>query len=133
MKKIKKKQYNKNYKDKYPWMKSYSLAKQRCNNPNNNNRYYLYGYCGIKFLMTKEDFEYLWFRDKAYNLNRPSIHRIDSNGNYELSNCRFIELSENSIKSKPILQYDLNEYSSITNASKKTGIILSSISKVCRN
>ena len=38
----------------------------------------------------------MWFRDKAYLMKKPSIDRINSKGDYELSNCRFLELSENS-------------------------------------
>ncbi len=76
------------------WYKSYIKAKGRCNNPN-NTAYKYYGGKGIKFLMTVEDFRYLWYRDKGYLLDRPSIDRKNSNGNYTLKNCRFIERIEN--------------------------------------
>lgn len=79
---------------KYPWLSHYQKAKQRCEDKN-NNRYYCYGSRGIKFLMKVDDFEFLWYRDNAPQMKRPSIDRIDNNGNYELNNCRFIELSEN--------------------------------------
>ncbi len=38
---------------------------------------------------------WLWIRDKAGKMKRPSIDRINSGGNYTLNNCRFIELSAN--------------------------------------
>ena len=84
----------KKYKTTYPWKRHFSRAKARCQNKNTTN-YCRYGGRGIKFLMTKEDFKFLWFRDKAYNMKKPSTDRIDNDGNYELSNCRFIEQSEN--------------------------------------
>ena len=41
------------------------------------------------------DLRYLWFRDKAYLMKRPSIDRRDSKGDYTLKNCGYLELSEN--------------------------------------
>ena len=79
---------------KQEWYKHYQKAKTRCNNKNHIN-YKNYGGRGIKCLLTKEDIKYLWFRDKAYLLKRPSIDRKNNNGNYTLKNCRFIELSKN--------------------------------------
>ena len=81
---------------RHPWYYSYSAARQRCTNKN-NPRYYTYGARGIKFLMTPEDFKFLWFRDKAYLMKKPTIDREDINGNYEINNCRFIEHRENLI------------------------------------
>ncbi len=80
--------------DKNPWLSSYYGAKDRCNNPKNKD-YKNYGLRDIKFLLTKEQIKFLWYRDKAWNLNQPSIDREDNDGNYELSNCQFIELVEN--------------------------------------
>lgn len=51
---------------------------------------------GIKNFLKLEDVKYLWFRDKAYEMKKPSIDREDPFGHYELTNCRYIELSENS-------------------------------------
>ena len=79
------------------WASHYKNAKQRCNNLTHISFPY-YGGKGIKLLMSIDDFKYLWFKDKAYKLKRPSIDRIDNSGNYELSNCKFIELHENQKK-----------------------------------
>lgn len=79
---------------KYPWEVKYDRARARCENPK-TEMYYRYGGRGIKMVMTKEDFKFLWFRDKAFDMKNPSIDRINNNGNYELSNCRFIEMSLN--------------------------------------
>jgi hypothetical protein len=40
----------------------------------------------------------VWFRDEAWKLSRPSIDRIDNNGNYDVSNVRFIEVYQNTKK-----------------------------------
>lgn len=83
------------YRENNPWYSSYEHARSRCNY-SNNKYYYRYGGRGIKFLMTEEDFKYLWIRDNAENMKCPNIDRINNDGNYELSNCRFIEKSLNS-------------------------------------
>ena len=89
-----KRRINKKYALNNPWMIVYSNAKQRCTNPN-DSQYKNYGMRGIKFLLTKEEIKSIWLRDKAHLLKRPSIDRIDNDGNYCLENCRFIELSAN--------------------------------------
>jgi len=82
-----------------PWLKHYFNAKKRCRSVNADN-YKYYGGRGIKFLMTKYEFETLWFRDEAYNLEQPSIDRRDPDGHYEFSNCRFIEYIDNSLMAR---------------------------------
>lgn len=77
-----------------PWLQHYNGAHQRCTNKN-HIRYERYGGRGIKFNMRVKDFKELWFRDKAYEMNKPSVDRINNDGNYELNNCRFIEHSLN--------------------------------------
>ena len=86
-------QYLKNRKY-FRWKIHYYNAHKRCSSP--NGEYYKKG---ISFNITIEEFKFLWFRDEAYNLKRPSIDRINSQLGYFLDNCRFIELSENSRRS----------------------------------
>lgn len=86
--------YNKLYDKQHPWVKVYASINQRCNNSKNCS-YDDYGAKGIKCLITVEELKELWFRDKAYLLGKPSIDRIDSKGNYEKSNCRWIEFIDN--------------------------------------
>lgn len=103
------KQHSKEYYKNNPWLRHFFSAKARCINPNNDH-YNSYGSRGIKFLLTKEEIKELWFRDEAYNLKQASIDRKDNDGNYELSNCQFIEMEENSKMNRsctPIIQYDL--------------------------
>jgi len=134
---IKKKDINK-YKD-CQWIRHFRNLKARCNNPK-NNRYYCYGRRGIKCMITEKELKFIWFRDNAYNLKKPSIDRINNDGNYELNNCRFIELNRHlsKHKSKVVLQSDLNnkfikEFKSVHNASQKLNIHENAISNCARN
>jgi len=113
---------------KLPWKRTLQNIKSRCNNK--KTPYYKnYGGRGIKCLITEEDIKFLYNRDKAYLMKQPSIDREENDGNYVLSNCRFIEKSKNSAKAhnKPVLQYDLNnqfvkEWSSCYIATKNLNI-----------
>ena len=80
-----------------PWMRRYSYARSRCNDRNDPS-YYCYGGRGIKFLLTIAEIKTLWIRDDAELMKCASIDRIDNDGNYEFTNCQFIELSENTKK-----------------------------------
>src|SRR5262249_7081390 len=66
----------------------------RCLHPGSNG-YKRYGGRGIKNLLTLPDLIFMWHRDGAAKMKRPSIDRIDNDGNYTLTNCRFMELSDN--------------------------------------
>ncbi len=122
----------------FPWKQSHSDAKQRCTNKN-NRRYSDYGGRGIKFRMSTSDFKELWFRDKAADMKCPSIDRINTNGDYELGNCRFIEKSENSRRANgvAILQYSaegvfIKEWNTIKEAGETLGICRPNITMCAR-
>jgi hypothetical protein len=113
--------------------------RQRCENPKNAS-YPTYGAREIKSLITEKEIKELWFRDKAWLLQVPSIDRIDNNGNYTFENCRFIEQSLNSSKDKfkPVLQFDLDgnfikEWPSQKEASHQLKIAQGNISSVLNN
>ena len=126
----------KKYLNKNPWMKSLIYIRARCNNPN-KQWYELYGGRGIKCAITGKELKELWFRDKAYEMKKPSIDRINTNGNYSLENCQYLELKINSGKEGykqriSIQQFDLQgnfikEYDGIITASKETKINYSNI------
>lgn len=82
------------YLAKYPWYECWKGARRRCNDVNHKS-YKTHGAKGIKFLLTKEECAFIWGRDKGCLLLIPSLDRKNGAGNYEISNCRFIELSEN--------------------------------------
>lgn len=81
----------------------YHHMKQRCYYPK-NNRYYCYGARGIKvcdeWLNNNNGFVnfYNWAYQNGYDENAErgqcTLDRIDTNGNYEPSNCRWITNKE---------------------------------------
>ena len=83
-----------------------SSIKSRCISPGCNG-YKYYGGRGIKCFIILDELEFLWHRDNASEMEHPSIDRIDNDGNYELSNCRFIEWADNNkrriFKNKKVL------------------------------
>jgi len=123
---------------KYPWKKVLSDIKQRCNNPNDPG-YKWYGAKGIKCLITTEELKEIWYKDKAWLFQQPSIDRKNKYKNYTFDNCEFIEKSENSKKDKykKVNQYDLKgifikSWNSHKEASQNLQILETSISN-CRN
>lgn len=86
--------YAKQWVKNHPWDSSYNRARIRCIDLN-HKAYKWYGGKGIKFLITKEEIEEIWFRDKAYLMKKPSIDRLDANKDYTYKNCQFLELRDN--------------------------------------
>ena len=84
----------KKYKSKFPWKRFKYHAKARCTNPK-HCKFLRYGARGIKYFLSDFDLKILWFRDKAFQMKSPTIDRINNDGNYELSNCQFLERIDN--------------------------------------
>ena len=82
--------WRKNYLDRTPWSKAIRGARSRC-----AGKLHHYYKNGIKMLLTVKEAKYLWLRDKASELKKASLDRINSSGNYTFDNCRFIELEDN--------------------------------------
>ena len=84
-------------KSEMPWKAVLHDIKQRCNNPNNRD-YKWYGGRGIKCLITIEELKFLWMRDKASEMKKPTIDRKDNDNDYTFENCQFLELKDNVLK-----------------------------------
>jgi len=82
------------WRDSHPWMRHLEHARARCNQPS-HEMHYAYGGRGIRCELTAAQVRSLWERDGAAAMRKPTIDRIDSDGNYELANCRFVPRSEN--------------------------------------
>jgi hypothetical protein len=90
VKKIAQKCYKKRRKNT-PWVFFAYKAKNRCNKSK------LYIKLKIQYKLSMEEIQELWFRDEAWLLHQPSLDRKNPDGNYEYSNCRFIEKDINAL------------------------------------
>jgi hypothetical protein len=84
---------------KLPWVRTRLTISARLRKANKGRERDV-GYVGIKALITCEELRLLWERDKGWELKKPSIDRIDPDGDYTKENCRYIELSENRLRNR---------------------------------
>lgn len=92
-----------------PLYRIYSLMKNRCNNPNSKD-YKWYGGKGVKVCSEWED-SYIAFKEWALSNGYKeglTIDRIDSDGNYEPSNCRWVNMTVQNNNKKCIKKYEFN-------------------------
>lgn len=81
--------------------------RQRCSNPNRDD-YSRYGGRGISVCEEWDDYKVFrkWALDNGYN-DKLTIDRIDVNGNYEPSNCRWVDydVQANNVRTNRIIEY----------------------------
>ena len=85
---------------KTPWVFHLYAARNRCSNPNHVG-YKRYGARGIKCILTVEDVRFLWLRDKAELMKKPSLDRNLITDHYTRETCSFLELVDNIKKAHP--------------------------------
>lgn len=84
----------------------WKTIRQRCNNPNNTS-YPNYGGRGIRICDEWSDFAVFreWALANGYDADAPrgkcTIDRIDNDGNYEPSNCRWVDAATQSRNRRP--------------------------------
>ena len=106
----------------------WSNMKNRCKNPN-NCKYKYYGEKGISICDEWKDFGvfYEWCINSGYSENL-TIDRIDSGGNYEPSNCRWITLEDQQRNKCSNVYISCNgETKTITDWSRTLGVTRHSI------
>ena len=88
----------------------WSNMKSRCNSKT-NKKYSIYGARGIKVCERWEKFEN-FYEDMGDAPDNMTLDRIDVNGNYEISNCRWATQKEqqNNRRNNLILEYDSKKY-----------------------
>lgn len=77
---------------------SWRSMKERCSNPTDIH-YYLYGERGISYPSEWEDFQ-AFLRDMGERPEGMTLDRIDSNGNYSKSNCKWSTISEQNLNTR---------------------------------
>jgi len=83
--------WQREYKKKYPWIKTLNSIKIRC-----GQKIQPYFKKGIKCEITAKELKELWFRDKAYLMNKPNLHRKEDSKNYTKENCEYMEFATHS-------------------------------------
>ena len=119
---------------KKPWYNSYRAMMSRCYRKNDAS-YPFYGGRGIKVCDAWHDIEVfeVWVEEHPY-FKGATIDRIDTNGNYEPSNCKWSTMAEQCKNRRNSIIIEHNgERHSITEWAKITGINRSTLNnRYCR-
>jgi hypothetical protein len=99
----------------------WSKMTQRCNNPN-NPKFKIYGGRGISYCKRWESFEN-FLEDMGEPEKDLSLDRINVNGNYEKSNCRWATAKQQSNNGRFNIIVELNgEKMTLKQAAEKSGV-----------
>jgi hypothetical protein len=79
--------------------KVYDGMLERCNNVNHISHKF-YGAKGVKVACSRADFVKWYLENVTEEMIKPSVDRIDTNGDYTLKNMRIVPLAENSQKAR---------------------------------
>ena len=74
-----------------PWRATLRSIRYRCGK--------VKAYLNIKNRLSESELEYMWYRDRAGDMKKPSIDRIDPRKDYVLENCRYLEMADNYMRS----------------------------------
>ena len=76
------------YRKSHPWSITWE---------NINSRVKGYGgrtdYVHLENCLSLKQLRYLWFRDKAFKMDKPSLHRKNNQKGYTVRNCEYVEQS----------------------------------------
>jgi len=84
----------KQYYIEHPWFKTWRGVCKRVRF--NYFQSFMYFNIRIKNKLTQEKIKFLWFRDKAFLMKKPTIHRKNNKGHYSVRNCKYMEFTEHS-------------------------------------
>ena len=100
----------------------WSSMKRRCENPNMQN-YKYYGAKGVRVCDSWHDFTVFrqWAESHGYK-DGLSIDRIDSGGNYEPSNCRWVTKGQNSREAVQVMLDVDGESHNISDWAERLGV-----------
>jgi len=79
---------------KMPWIVAYNNIQSRCRGYNKRDRA-AYSSKGFKSELTPTMLKDLFMRDRAWEMDRPSIDRVDADKGYEKSNVRWVPMDIN--------------------------------------
>jgi hypothetical protein len=107
-----------------PLYRVWAKMRERCGRPN-DAKYPLYGGRGISVCPEWLDFITFsaWAHDNGYQQGL-SIDRVDNNGNYEPSNCRWAtqkEQQRNRVDNRVVIRSDGKTYGNMADAAEDTG------------